>query len=236
MKAQLSYIREAVRASLWFLPGLTALGALVLSYATVHLDHQLGSGWLDRFGLAWAGGADGAREILSTIAGSTITIAGVVFSITIVALTLASNQFGPRLLRNFTKEPANQWVLGAFIGTFLYSLLILPAVRSVGDQVFVPYLSVTVALFLAVLSLGALIYFIDHVAQSMQAEQLCASVGRELICNIDLLYPATGVPNRKMSLLCPKEGSTRSAQSRTDTCRLSTMNGCLKPRTKRKQS
>jgi uncharacterized membrane protein len=82
--------------------------------------------------------------VLSTIAGSMITIAGVVFSMTLVALSLASSQLGPRLLRNFMRDTRNQVVLGAFIATFVYCLLVLRTIRRAEEVAFVPHLSVTI--------------------------------------------------------------------------------------------
>lgn len=189
MQARLSYFWEELRSNLWFLPGILTFAAIGLSYLTISADQAFGQRWVERLGWLWAGGSEGAREVLSTIAGSMITVAGVVFSITIVALTLASSQFGPRLLRNFIRDPVNQWVLGTFIATFIYSLLILRTVRSVDGLTFVPYISVTTALILAVLSLAVLIYFIHHLSESIQADFLCAAVARELMGSIDTLYP-----------------------------------------------
>jgi uncharacterized membrane protein len=145
----------------------------------------------------WGGGADGAREVLSTIAGSMITVAGVVFSITIVAFQLASSQFGPRLLRNFMRDTGNQVVLGAFIATFLYSLLVLRTIRGEGSEEFVPYLSVALAIVLAVVGMGVLIYFIHHVSVAIQASNVVAVVSNELAHAIERLFPEKlghGVP------------------------------------------
>src|SRR5690606_11250439 len=118
----------------------------------------------------WVGDPDGARGVLSVIAGGLVTVTGVVFSVTIVALQLASSQFTPRLLRNFTADRTNQAVLGVFIGTFTYSLLVLRAIRSEGpdEPVFVPRVAATVAVALVLVSIGFLIYFIDHASKSIQ--------------------------------------------------------------------
>ena len=189
MRAHAAAWWENVRTSLWFVPSLMALMAIGLSFFTVHLDQQVKSDWVHTVGWIWAGGVEGARAVLSTIAGSTITVAGVTFSITITALVLASSQFGPRLLRNFMGDRGNQFVLGTFIATYLYCLLVLRTVRSVDESRFVPYISVTVGMLLAILSLGVLIYFIHHVAGSIQADNLAASVARELRESIDRLFP-----------------------------------------------
>lgn len=118
-------------------------------------------------------------------------MAGVTFSITIAALSLASSQFGPRLLRNFVRDRGNQLVLGTFIATFLYCLLVLRTVRSANEITFVPHVSVTIGVILAVASLGVLIYFIHHVSVSIQADQVIAAVGRELDSAVDLAFPAS---------------------------------------------
>ncbi len=135
------------------------------------------------------GRPEGARSVLSTIAGSTITVAGVVFSITIVTLSLASSQFGPRLLRNFMNDRATQFVLGVFVSTFLYTLLILRTIRGTDANSFVPFLSVTSGILFAVASVGFLIFFIHHVPNSIQAENLVGRVAEELQARVDRLYP-----------------------------------------------
>lgn len=165
------------------------LGAILLSMLTVWIDGLLGRedqpDWLQP--LTYSGGPDGAREVLGVIAGSMITIAGVVFSITIVALTLASGQFGPRLLSNFMRDRGNQITLGTFIATFLYSLLVLRTIRNDSDQV--PDVSITIALVLVVASLSVLIYFIHHISVTIQAPNLVAAVGRELQSATERLFP-----------------------------------------------
>src|SRR5690606_437373 len=143
--------------------------------------------------IAWlyTGTPSGARELLSVIASSMLGVAGVVFSITIVVLTLASNQFGPRLLRNFMRDRGNQVTLGTFLAAFVYCLLVLRQVRGDDDGVdpFVPQVSMLVALISALAGLGVLIYFIHHTAASIQAPHVIAGVARELGHAIDELYP-----------------------------------------------
>ena len=141
--------------------------------------------------LSWVytGGPEGARAVLSTIAGSMITVAGVTFSITIVALTLASQQFGPRLLRSFLRDLGNQIVLGTFVSTFIYCLLVLRTVRGNDDAQFVPHLAVTLGVLLAMLSLGVLIFFIHHVSMSIQASQIIANVAADLEGAVARLFP-----------------------------------------------
>jgi uncharacterized membrane protein len=127
--------------------------------------------------------------MLSTIAASMITVAGVTFSITIVALTLASQQFGPRLLRNLLRDLGNQVTLGTFIATYLFCLLVLRTVSGTEDRSFVPHLAVTTGVALAILSIGVLIFFIHHIATSIQASQVIAGVAGELERAIERLFP-----------------------------------------------
>ena len=190
MKARIKAHWENVKDSLWFLPSMMAIGAIALSFLMVHIDQKVETSWVMAVGWLWAGGTDGARAVLSTIAGSTITVAGTTFSITITALVLASSQFGPRLLRNFMADRGNQFVLGTFIATYLYCLLVLRTVRSVDENRFVPYLSVSVGMLLGLLSLGVLIYFIHHMADSIQADNLAAAVAKELRESITRMFPA----------------------------------------------
>ena len=180
---------EKLRTSFWFVPTLMTTGAIALSFASVHLDEQVNARWVRSMTWIWAGSPEGARQVLSTIAGSMITVAGVAFSITIVALTLASTQFGPRLLRNFVRDPGNQVVLGTFVSTFVYCLLVLRTVRGGDGTEFVPDVSVTLGVAFALTSLGVLIYFIHHVATSIQADSLIASVAEELKEAVEEMFP-----------------------------------------------
>ncbi|MDT8442133.1 MAG: DUF2254 domain-containing protein [Desulfuromonadales bacterium] len=189
MRVQFFKAWDRVRSSFWFLPALMAGGAMVLAFATVALDTQV-TDWLAlNWGLTFTGGAEGGSSLLGAIAGSMITIAGVVFSMTLVALSLASSQLGPRLLRNFMRDTTTQMVLGTFVATFLYCLLVLRTIRRAEEIVFVPHLSVTLGVLLAVVSVGVLIYFIHHVSVSIQANEIVARVGTELIEGIERLFP-----------------------------------------------
>jgi uncharacterized membrane protein len=132
--------------------------------------------------------------VLATIAGSMITVASLVFSMTLVVLTLASSQLGPRLINRFMRDPVNQAALGTFVGTFLYALLVLETVSETAPEPFVPYLSVTLGLVLAVISLFWLIYFIHHVADSIQADSVIAEIAEELDEAIARRFPEVDEP------------------------------------------
>ena len=165
-------------------------GDRILSLATIRLDRATADrNWIATLGWTFTRGPEGSRAVLSTVAGSMMTITSVAFSITIVALQLASSQFGPRLLRNFMRDRVNQAALGTFIATFTYCLLVLRTVNGTENERFVPHLSVTLGLLLALASLGMLIYFFHHAAASIQADNVIAEVGRELHHAIDRLFP-----------------------------------------------
>ena len=186
MRIQVFKIWEGVRSSFWFLPAIMAGGAMVLAFATVALDEQV-TDWLTlNWGWTFTGGAEGASALLGAIAGSMITIAGVVFSMTLVALSLASSQLGPRLLQSFMRNTITQMVLGTFVATFLDCVLVLRTIRRADEIAFVPQLSVSLGVLLAVTSVGVLIYFIHHVSVSIQANEIVARVGTELIEGIEL--------------------------------------------------
>lgn len=189
MQGNLRHFVELIRTSYWFLPSVMTVAAIVLATVTIQLDQAFDSG--SDFNPHWfySGSAEGARQLLSTVAGSMITVAGVVFSVTVVGLSLASNQFGPRLLRNFMRDRGNQVVLGTFISTYVYCLLVLRTVRGQDGLTFVPQVSTTTAVVLALANVGVLIYFIHHASMSMQAPVIIANVSRELERAIDELFP-----------------------------------------------
>jgi uncharacterized membrane protein len=120
--------------------------------------------WLIEGRWVYGGGATGARTLLGALATSTISVAGTVFTITIAALSLAANQMGPRLLRNFTRDRGNQITLGVFLGTFAYALVVLRSVRTPDEGEFVPHLAVSIGLLFALASVGTLTYFVGHMA------------------------------------------------------------------------
>lgn len=189
MKLSIASYWESIRTSFWFIPTLMTLGAILFSGLALWSDRNFvniipsDAWWL------YSGGADGARAVLAAISGSMITVTSVVFSITIVTLTLASGQFGSRLLRNFMRDTGNQVVLGTFIATFVYSLLILRSVRSIDENEFVPYISVTFGVLLVFLSVGVLIFFIHHVSTKIQAENIVNTVFEEASLAVDRLFP-----------------------------------------------
>lgn len=201
MKATIVTFWATVRESYWFVPSLMAFGAIVLSFAATALDASIGSKWLDDIGWLYANKPAGARAVLSTVAGSMITVAGVTFSMTILSISHTTGQVGPRLLNNFMRDKGNQFTLGVFISTFLYCLMVLRTVRNAetasgntGENLklasaFVPHVAIIVGLLAAITSVGVLIYFIHHVPESIHVSNIVASVGRELESRIEDQFP-----------------------------------------------
>lgn len=118
--------------------------------------------------------------MLGAVASSAIGVAGTTFSITVAALTLASNRIGPRLLRNFTRDTDNQYALGALVATFAFALTALRSVREADEGAFVPQLAVTVAPLLAFACAGVLVWFLHHVATSINVMRVAALVHADL--------------------------------------------------------
>ncbi len=180
---------ESLRTTFWLVPTVLIIVAGLLFLATFQVDlaayhHHLTLPFWIR-----TGSADAGREVLIAIAAAIITVVGVVFSITILALTLASQQFGPRMMRNFIRDVGNQMTLGVFVGTFVYSVLALGSITSGSQGDFVPHVSITVAEVLLLVDLGVLIYFIHHIAKSIQLPEVIAGIARDLFRAIDAEFP-----------------------------------------------
>lgn len=172
------------RSNFLIFPSCMALLTILLSFITIHFDRYYQINSLTFF---WEGGAEGARQLLGTIAGSIITITGVVFSITIVAVALASNQYGSLAIPNFMKDVGTQIILGTFISTSLYALLILRTIRTDPKEIFIPNLSITISLVLGILSLILLNYFIHHISKSVQSSEIISRISSELLESIKKL-------------------------------------------------
>lgn len=180
------------RESFWFLPALLGVLALVLAQSLIYLDRYLDDKAFGAWGfLLYRVGASGSRDILGAIGGSMLAVAATSFSITISVLATASSTYGPRLVRNFMSDRGNQFVLGIFGATFLYSLMVLRSIRSESNDglSFVPDIAVNGAVLLAVVDVAVLVYFIHHIADSIQVSTLSARVRGELVSVVDSLYP-----------------------------------------------
>ncbi len=174
---------------LWFVPGSIVLVAILLAIGMVELSTVVDPQALARWPRVFGASADGARSMLAAIAGSMITVAGVTFSITMVAVTQASSQYTPRILRNFMRDRANQIVLGIFVGVFAYCLVVLRTIRGGDGLTFVPSLAVLLGVLLAILGIAVLIFFVHHIATTLQASEIIARIARETVEVVDRLFP-----------------------------------------------
>jgi uncharacterized membrane protein len=181
--------RRKLLNTFWFVPGLVSLLGPLLAFLFLELDHNLS---LSQEPLIFHGGTAEADTILSTIAGSLITVAGLAFSITIVVLQLVSSQYTPRALRGFLQDRVTQAVAGGFFAIFAYSLLVLAAIRETTPIVhdFHPTLSVTVALGLGFLGLALLLIFVHHTGRVIQVSDIAARLAAQTLQAIDHPYPA----------------------------------------------
>ncbi len=179
---------DLLRTSFLFLPLLMSFISVAACLVLAAVDARLDIPPSDALGWLRAGDAEGVRSLLIALIGSLMTALSIVFSITVVALTLAASQLGPRLLRSFMRDRANQAVLGVFISTFLYCLVTLRIVGAVRPEK-LPHITVLGGFLLACVSFVLLIYFIHHAARSIQAPNVVTSVSKELGNLIERLFP-----------------------------------------------
>ncbi|MDZ7622817.1 MAG: DUF2254 domain-containing protein [Candidatus Competibacteraceae bacterium] len=189
MITKLQHEWQEMRSSFWFIPTLIVLDAVALATLLITVDATVDLQVLERWPLIFGAGASGARGLLTTVASSMITVAGVVFSITIVALSLTSSQYTSRVLRNFMRDRINQIVLGVFVGIFAYCLVVLRVIRGGDEGAFVPSLAVLVGLILAFVGIGYLIFFIHYISKSIQASSIIGIAAQETLAAVDHLFP-----------------------------------------------
>lgn len=182
--------REELLTTLWFVPAGIVIAAVVLFVVTYELDVAVSHHHLTLPAWIHTLSPSDAREVLSAVAAAVITVVGVVFSVTILALTLATQQFGPRMMRNFVRDIGNQVTLGVWVATFVYSVLTLGAVSGSSAKPFVPDISITVTEVLLIADVAVLIYFIHHIAKSIQLPEVVASIANDLFRAIDAEFPA----------------------------------------------
>ena len=178
-----------LRASFWFTPTLIVLASMVAAMVLVEVDSWQSAELAQWSPRLFGAGADGSRAMLSAIATSMVTVAGVVFSITIVTLSLTSTQYSPRVLRNFMRDAPTQVVLGVFVGVFAYCLVVLRTIRGGDEGAFIPSLSVLAGMGYAFVGIAVLIFFIHHVARSIQASAILARIAADTAAAIDQLFP-----------------------------------------------
>ncbi len=203
MTARLLSLWSRINASYWFYPAIFSILAFFLALGTIALDRSIASDFLTSSKWLIPARPSGASNMLQVIAGSTIGVAATVFSITIVAVSYASGTYGPRLLSNFMEDKGNQLSLATFIGTFVYTVMVLRVVRQedesaatifTGDPTpgFVPQLSLLVAIGMMLSSIGVLVFFLNHVPDSIRINTVLEDIGKRLIRQIQRRFPHEG--------------------------------------------
>ena len=182
---------QDVADSYWFVPTGALLVATALALALIELDAGLEVPLGERYPRLFGASAQAARDTLTAIAGSMITVAGVVFSVTVVALSLGASTYSPRVLRTFMHDRPSQLAFGVFVGVFVYCLIVLRTIRGSDDEggAFVPAAAVFGALLLALAGAWVLVYFIHHVALAIQVSTIVERIAAQTKQAIDHLFP-----------------------------------------------
>jgi uncharacterized membrane protein len=178
-----------VQGSFWFVPSLIVAASVALAALLIRADTTGSGQWQAHWPRLFGASAEGARGMLSTIAGSMMTVVGVTFSMVLVTLALASSQYTSRILRNFIRDRVTQSALGIFAGIFTYCLIVLRTIRGGDEAGFVPSLAVAFGVVMAIGGISTLIFFIHHIASSIQASSIIASVATETLAAVDRLFP-----------------------------------------------
>ncbi|KHL24412.1 hypothetical protein PK98_10170 [Croceibacterium mercuriale] len=203
--SEMRWLWSRLTGNYWFFPTLFAVGATALAFGMLALDQAGFAELLNGQDLIVPARPDSASTMLSLIASSMIGVAATVFSITIAAVAYASGSYGPRLLTNFMQDRGNQLSLATFIGTFVYALVVLRSVRAADEATtsaqnaaatalpgFVPQLSLLVAFGLMALSVGVLVYFLNHIPDSIRINTVLRGIGQALLDEIAELHPRLG--------------------------------------------
>lgn len=188
-RGRFEVFRARITNGLWFVPLAATLAAWLLAWAIIRFDR--GRGATAQTAWAFTGGVASAQLILTTIATAVLSFTGLVFSITIVALQLASSQFSPRVLRTFLRDRGTQVTLGVFVGTFVYTIVVLQSVREASDtgRLFVPGDAVTIGIGLVFLTVLTFVYFVHHMANGIRVVSIIESVAEETRRAIAVTYP-----------------------------------------------
>lgn len=213
LKVTLLTTLDAIRTSFWFIPILMVISSICAAVLLAWLDKYSPVVQLQWLNFAYEADATTIRSLLNTIAGSMITVTSIAFSITIVTLTLASSQFGPRLIRTFMMDRGTQFVLGAFISNFSYCLILLYVMSLASYQGSALGVAILWCLFTTLASVCVLIYFIHHVASAIQVDTVIDDVYRELVASVEKFSGTSANRSKSQKLAVDQEGLTETAIS-----------------------
>lgn len=186
---KLRILRDRILGTLWFVPSIVVAAFLLLAIGMVEVSTHVDREALARWPLLFGANAESSRSILGAVASGMITVAGLTFSLTLLAVAQASSQYTPRILRNFLGDRPNQLMLGTFVGVFAYCIVVLRTIRGGESGGFVPSLAVVMGMMLGIVGLGVLIVAVHHIASSLQATSIISRVTSETSASIDRLFP-----------------------------------------------
>tara|TARA_R110002049_G_scaffold2743_5_gene21222 strand:+ start:109466 stop:110719 length:1254 start_codon:yes stop_codon:yes gene_type:complete len=176
---------------MWLYPIMCSVASAILAYYIIYLDknhnHYNTVPWLSDLNI----GIQATRQVFIVTTSGVLTLTGVVFSISMVALTMASSQFGPKVLRNFISDSTNKLILGILISTFMYGLITLSLIDG-KENGYTPLYAMFVNLLLTSASIAGIIYFIHRISTSIQADQIISEIARDIsnnthtLCNNEL--------------------------------------------------
>jgi uncharacterized membrane protein len=178
-----------LQGKLWPVPALLAIGGAGFGVLMPLLDQLVDARLLHTT-------VSGAREVLSTSAGSLATVLGVTFSVTVVTLQLAATQYSSRILRRFMADRVTQALLGVFLGSVTYLFVVLRTVRSGEEKfgAFIPSVSLLFGLLLTIGCLSLLAYFVHHLVRSIQVATIVMGIGKETMRTAQDLRPLWSTP------------------------------------------
>ncbi len=182
-----------LRASLWFIPMILFIGSIILAVAMIQVDLSVGTEALIELSPVFAISAEGARTMLLAVAGSMLTVVALSFGLSLTAMTFASGQFTPRILRNFMRDRPNQFILGYFVGIFAYAMITLLAIRSSEEVLFIPVIAVFVGLLFGLGGVIVLICFIHHISESLQITKILENIVADTKKAIPTMFPKDAV-------------------------------------------
>jgi len=200
---------ETIRSNYWFVPGMVLVAMVIAAEGLIRIDRLLIDSAKDLPDWVPQLRPGVAEQMLLTIANASVALASLVFSITLIVLTLTAGNYGPRLIRRFLSDTPTQVVLGLYTGTLVYCLLVLRSTAAVGDERFIPHLAVLGAMVLAIADVMMLTYFVNHMSGSIHATNMIWSVTDELDSAIEELFPQElGEDEREVALprgsTCPE--------------------------------
>lgn len=194
----LSPLREHLRDTMWFAPTVGLIGSLLLWWAASEVDAELVRLLQDDEEYDTLKDlnqlAEDAKAVISTISSAMMTFIGVVFSISLVAVQMASGQFSPRVVRLYVRSRITKITLTVFLATFLFSLMTLTSFDSEQDPRLltnVPLIEGLLAVLMVLLSLLLFVAYVNGTLRMMRVGFVIDRIAREAF-RVAVRYPTEG--------------------------------------------